>query len=166
MGYNITVGNARINYDAAELYMRLDCEGAENDAAPDHCPYTGKSNCRSPSYTGWSDFCKDAGIAEMFYGQGWSRDERRNLECSEGFYRESPIISGHPGIQPIGQGDLDYVRAARIRREQSNGGKPAGFWNDDGTDNGNDYCLARLLWLEFWIEWALKNCQYPAIHNS
>jgi len=28
-----------------------------------------------------------------------------------------------------------------------------------------DATLARLTWLEFWIRWALDNCEHPAIYN-
>jgi hypothetical protein len=88
------------------------------------------------------------------------------MPCSEAFHRETPLIADHPGAVPLLPGDLEYVRAARIRREQTNGGRPPGFWEDDGTDNGNDHTLARLLWLEFWIDWALDNCEVPIIQNT
>jgi len=28
-----------------------------------------------------------------------------------------------------------------------------------------DDVLARLIWLEFWIEWSLNNCKNPGIFN-
>jgi hypothetical protein len=166
MGYTFTIGNAQLNYYKGDEHIRIAAERADRPDAPAHDPFVGTSNSRSPSYSAWSDFCKDAGIYELFYGQGWSREERRNCLCSEEFHRESPLIAGHPGAAPLLPADLDYVRAARIRREQTNGGRPPGFWEDDGTDNGKDHTLARLLWLEFWINWALENCEIPIIENT
>lgn len=167
MGYNISIGNATLNYQKGDEHMSIRVESASHPDAPDHCPYTGKGNMRSPSYTGWSEFCKEGGINELFYGQGWSREERRYTECSDDFHRETPLLAKHPGAFPLLPADLDYVREARINRERTNGGKPPGFWDGDGSvDNGNDHVLARLLWLEFWIQWALDNCEYPAMANS
>lgn len=166
MGYNIRIGNAVLEYTAGDEHMRITVESAANDNAPDHCPYTGKGNSRSPSYSGWSEFCKEAGIEELFYGQGWNREQRRYLECSDDFHRETPLLSKHPGAFPLMPDDAAYITKARERREKSNGGKPPGFWDDDNIDNGNDHVLARLLWLEFWMDWAFKNCERPAICNT
>ena len=168
MGYNLTIGNAILRYSADDLYLRIGAEVVEH---PDD-RYTGKSNSRSPSYTAWNDFCREAGIHEMFYGKGWDRDDLRYRNCSDDFHRETPLLVEHPGTQPLCRGDLEFVRAARIRREQSNDGRPPGFWecsNETGwveVDNGTDPTLARLLWLEFWIGWALDNCDIPVLANS
>lgn len=170
MGYNISIGNAVLQYYKGDEHIRVTVESAQHDEAPNHCEYTGKGNSRSPSYTTWHDFCKEAGIHELFYGQGWSREERRYLECSDDFHRETPLLSKHPGCFTLLPSDLEYVSAARVKREQTNGGKPPGFWELDKDwkeiDNGTDHVLARLLWLEFWIKWALENCERPAIANS
>jgi hypothetical protein len=166
MGYTFTIGNARLRYHKGDESISIEAVPATHQDAPAHDPFVGIGNSRSPSYTAWTDFCKDAGIYELFYGQGWSREDRRYLPCSEGFHREKPLRDEHPGAVPLLPADLEYVRAARIRREKTNGGRPAGFWEDDGTDNGNDHTLARLLWLEFWIDWALENCEIPIIQNT
>jgi hypothetical protein len=28
-----------------------------------------------------------------------------------------------------------------------------------------DPILARLIWLDYWMSWALENCEHPAIYN-
>ena len=28
-----------------------------------------------------------------------------------------------------------------------------------------NYHMARLIWLDWWVQWALKNCERPAIYN-
>jgi hypothetical protein len=166
MGYNLIIGNAILKYDNADLRVWIEAEGAESPEAPDDDPFVGKANSRSPSYTAWHDFCREAGIHELFYGQGWDRGLRSYRQCSDHFHRKTPLLKKCPGVQPISHDDLEYVMASRIKREQSNGGKPPGFWEDDGADNGTDPTLARLLWLEFWMGWALTNCPMPIIQNS
>lgn len=163
MGYNLTIGEAVI--DCSDEYIHIDAEYASHPDAPAHCPYTKNGNSRSPSYTAWSDFCKAAEIYELFYGEGWSREERRYIPKQD-FYRETILIADHPGAAVIIPQDLDYIRAARERRAANNGGREPGFWDNEGVDNGKDHVLARLLWLEFWVDWALKNCKNPVIHNS
>ena len=166
MGYDISIGNARLDYWKGDEDMRISVEPATHQDAPAHCPYTKDGNMRSPGYCAWHDFCREAGIHELFYGQGWSREERRYLPCTDAFHRETPLIAEHPGAFPLLPADLEYIKAARIKREQTNGGKPPGFGDEDGNrDNGNDHVLARLLWLEFWIDWALTNCEMPTIAN-
>ena len=166
MGYNLIIGNAVLKYDADDPRVWIEAERAEHPEAPDHDDFVRKTNSRSPSYTAWHGFCREAGIYELFYGQGWDRDSRSYRQCSEEFHRETPLLKEHPGAQPILPQDLEYVRAARIKRERTNGGKGPGFWADDGVDNGTDPTLARLLWLEFWMGWALTNCPMPIIENS
>jgi len=170
MGYNISIGNAILNYTKGDERIDVNVESATHPDAPAHCPYTKDGNMRSPSYTAWSDFCKEAEIYELFYGKGWSRDERRYLECGDDFHRETPLLAEHPGAFALLPADHEYLQAARMKREQTNGGKPAGFWEIDSewneVDNGNDHVLARLLWLEFWVGWALDNCSIPTIKNT
>lgn len=166
MGYNLTIGNARLHYYPEYQHLCIEAEPAQHPDAPDHDPYTGKGNSRSPSYTAWHDFCLEAGIEPLFYGGGWDRDLRAYRKCPENFHRERPLLVEHPGVQPLCRRDLEYVKAARLRREATNGGREPGFWDDDGKDNGKDPTLARLLWLEFWLKWALDNCAIPVLENT
>jgi hypothetical protein len=118
---------------------------------------TGNGNSRSPSYTGWLEFCQETGIYDVFY------DERRHLHA------------GHPGCVMLTRSDLDRVQEARISW-QKNSSLPPGFagWPvydqqtgvSRSTDEGKYDCqLARLIWLEWWMAWALDNCVTPAIEN-
>jgi hypothetical protein len=163
MGYNLTIGEAVI--ECSDDWIRIGADHITHPDAPDHCPYTGKGNSRSPSYGAWHDFCKEAGIYQLFYGSGWDRDQRRYIPA-EDFYRETIWLDDHPGCAVIVPADLGYIRSARIQRESANGGRSPGFWTEDGADNGTDPVLARLLWLEFWVEWALNNCKNPIIANT
>jgi hypothetical protein len=172
MGYNISIGQAEIEYDQDLLYMTIGVENATHVDAPDHDPFTGNGNSRSPSYTTWSDFCKDAGITELFYGQGWSREDRWYRPCSDDFHRETPILRDHPGAQPINEHDVEYVQRKLADYKELHPDAIPGFW-DYGketdwkvVDNGTDPVLARFIWLEFWMDWAVKNCKQPVIANT
>jgi len=84
MGYTLTIGEAKLSYEPEDLYLTIEAEGATHEDAPDHDRFTGKSNSRSPSYTAWADFCREAGLYELFYGQGWDRNLCQNRDCTEG----------------------------------------------------------------------------------
>lgn len=164
MGYIITIGEAYIN-DDRDGHVRILAHVETNPNAPSHCPYTGIGNQRSPSYGQWSEFCRDAGIETLFYGKGWSQIERGYLPCPDDFHRETPLFADHPGASRILPEDLEYIRQARIKREHSNGGRKPGFISTPDDDQTVDSTLARLLWLEFWMNWALLNCKIPIIEN-
>jgi hypothetical protein len=34
-----------------------------------------------------------------------------------------------------------------------------------GFKDGQDFHGARLVWLEWWVRWALDNCKVPVIYN-
>jgi hypothetical protein len=154
VGYTFTVGNAVPEFhkdDFPELWARWDVEYVAVDDAPSFVgdEATGKGNSRSPSYSAWSDFCRSTGLYEFFY------DDRGNLHA------------GHPGCLGISKEDADFVTAA-LHRYRAKSTLPPGF-ESDHFHNGpptRDYHLARLMWLEFWMQWAIKNCETPAIQNT
>jgi hypothetical protein len=152
MGYNITIGNAvpEFRKEDGELYAAWVVNHAESDDAPTfpHDEVTGKSNSRSPSYSGWSDFCAEAGLEDMWYHD------------YSGFLRK------HPGCFPLEKHHHTAVKAA-LERWQTKATKPPGFagWSDE--DKGKyDPILARLIWLEWWMAWALESCETPAVWNT
>lgn len=165
MGYNLTIGEAYMDYDKKYADLSIRAEHAEREDAPDHDPYVQKGNSRSPSYTVWDEFCREAGedVYAMFYGSGWSPEMRGYKAMPEYFIRkypkrERPILAEHPGHSVLTKDDLKIVREALANRKKL--GTIPGF---NGVDDG---VLARLLWLDFWIDWALKNCKIPILHNS
>lgn len=149
MGYNINIGNAVPEFDKSDfpyLSARWRVERAEHPSAPDfsadNCP-TGNTNGRSPSYGVWTDFTKWAGLYEMFYNEG------------DGFLRP------HPGCCGITHEQVEIVELA-LEQKKRIATLPVGF-SDDGS---KDHNLARLMWLAFWMRWAVENCKTPAIYNS
>jgi hypothetical protein len=158
MGYTLTIGEAKLReHDPldcdGELIARYVVEHVSHPDAPAFGEPTDRTNSRWPSYSVWRDFARDVGLEDFFY-------------C-----KERGLIRSHPGCFLLQGHHLEEIRAARLRRQGSNGGRPPGFWDEDEKthqyiDNGNDPELARLIWLEYWVNWALSDCKVPAIANS
>jgi hypothetical protein len=147
MGYNITIGNAVPDFskEDGELYACWVVEETANKDAPRFIgdEWTEQRNIRLPSYTAWSEFCKKVGLYDLFFKQ------------YEGLFRQ------HPGCVMITQEIYQEVFNA-LEEYQKHAKRPPGY-----DDFGNyDYDLARLMWLEYWMKWALENCETPAIYNS
>lgn len=107
----------------------------------DNDDMTGQSNGRHPGYGQWSEFCKIAGLAALFYGD-------------RGF------LKPHPGVRPLFRGQLGTVSAALQEWKRKFPGRTPGF------AEGQDPILARLIWLEWWMNYALDKYEYPAMANS
>lgn len=163
MSYTIKVGNAEVvanKEDFPELRADWYVKEITLPEAPSlpNDEYTGQTNVRSPSYSGWSDFCEAVGLYDLFY----DRDE--------GFF------ANHPGCFGITQEAADLVTEAlerykatvtRNAARQNREPLPPGFDPDDHDGAPlYDPQYARLIWLEFWMQWAMKNCETPAIANS
>lgn len=162
MGYTITIGNAKPEFskDDGELWARWTVDGKTSSEAPTfpNDEMTGNSNSRSPSYTAWAEFCTEAGFHDLF------------LEKYEG------LMAEHPGCKMLLPEHLLIVQAALAKWKRTATKQPGfcgwGKFNEitqkwETPDEGKyDHTLARLLWLEFWMRWALDNCETPAIENT
>ena len=154
MGYTFTIGNASPSHNKEyfpELYASWEVAPAKSDDAPifPGDEMTGNGNSRSPSYSVWFDFCCVTGIRGIFY------DNHDRLHAS------------HPGCIGITKEAADFVTSA-LAEYKSKATLPPGF-EDDFMHKGPanyDYHLARLMWLEYWMQWAVKNCETPAIQNT
>jgi hypothetical protein len=171
MGYDLAIGEACFDGDVAEAYMRVWAKPEQHEEAPSFVndPLTGNSNMRSPGYSVWSDFCRQTGLYGMFFGL----DGRRNpyMEPDPASHREVPIMADHPGYAVINRQDVDAIRAALDAHIQKHGDIAPGFrdWHEadeDAPANAIDCATrARLIWLHYWSDWAVRNCQWPVIAN-
>ncbi len=150
MSYDIYIGEAVIDvpsdvdadeYGCNEVRIRVEHITHPDAPAFPGDQMTGNGNSRHPAYAGWSDFCDAAGLHDLFFGS------------EDGLMRE------HPGAFLLRPKHLAAVIAARVKWQRENPTLPPGW----GV--GHDSTLARLLWLEFWIGWALENCKVPTIYN-
>lgn len=164
MGYTITIGDAVPgkmtweDYDG-HITVPIDVEVISSKDAPAF-PYdiiTANTNVRSPSYCGWAEFLADVNLYELFMGE------------------ETGLMRRHPGVFKLKQKHLDAINEAISKYLIKNPNAIPGCnfdpnfalksEKDDGI-RGRNYNLARLLWLRFWFDYALKNCKVPAIKNT
>lgn len=98
---------------------------------------TGRSNFRSPSNRGWHDFKRAVGLERLF----------------------NALMGGDPqSCVPLKSEHLNAVRDAIKNWKAAHPNTKPGF------ADGQDYQLARLLWLEWWMNWALNNCPEPTFY--
>ena len=138
MGYAINIGER-----TGKKGRGRDVAHVELPDAPrfDGDERTGRSNSRHPSYSQWPEFARAVGL-DLFF-----------------FHAERGTMRDHPGIVPLEPRHLRTVRKALAEYKASNPDSVPGW------GKRQDPMLARMLWLEFWISWALKNCKFPAREN-
>lgn len=150
MGYIIKIGNAVVHSNKdyfPELCSRWRVEDVEIKAAPAFHDPPDYTNSICPSYSEWDSFCRKVGLYDLFFKE------------YEGF------LSYHPGCMGITTEDLEVVFTALKNHKKS--GEP-GFCKKgcSGVCEKHDGALATLIWLEWWMRWAIKNCETPAVGNS
>jgi hypothetical protein len=162
MGYTLSIGNAKVESgnEYGELWARWSVEAATHPDAPTfpNDDMTGNGNHRSPSYSAWAEFARNTGLETLF------------------FDKDAGLIAKHPGCVPLTEAHHTEVLAA-LNRWRATAEKPPGFsgigalnektrqW--ETPDQGRyDHTLARLLWVEWWMRWALQNCETPAFENT
>lgn len=144
MAYTISIGELEVEYEQEEGYIRLDAAYAERDDAPADGSVTDRTNQRWPAYLVWSEFCKASGLEELFFGK----------EDGMG------IMNEHPGCVPLHRRHLDIVQASY---DSMRAKYPDAEPKMEGPDQ--NYILARLNWLRYWMAWALENCKQPVFAN-
>jgi len=146
MGINFTIGNAKLESDPKDLSACWYVEAKELEEAPKFPnEFLTGSNNFSFSYLSFEDFISKSKIA-------------------------TKIDSPHPGIVAITP-ELQKEFHNALKKRQKESTKPPGFipWDAEDGDpicDKYDYILAILIRFDFWITWALKNCEYPAIFNT
>ena len=171
MGYDITIGDARFHGSKEDAYMTVWAKPEAHEDAPlfPNDPLTGKSNQRSPSYSTWADFCRETGLYGMFFGINGRRDPY--MKPDENCHRDTPIMADHPGYAAINERDVEAIKAALDQHVSKYGDLVPGFRgflekDEDTPADANDCATrARLIWLHYWTDWAVKNCEWPVIAN-
>ena len=159
MGYDIYIGEAEID-DYPDGSPMLRVNRREEAAAPmfPGDDLTGRSNSRHPSYTGWSEFCRKTGLYDLFFDE------------SVGLMRR------HPGIERITPRVLATVRASLDAYQTTYPSAQPGWCRcqvclpyaavPDAAHVHLDGDLARLTWLAWWMDWAIRECRRPCCYNS
>ena len=101
-------------------------------------------NERWPSYSVWAIFVKFFELYDVF-----GRDEDLSL------------MPSHPGIAKIHPEHKQRIDEVYKKYTTENPNvKPM-----MGSSTESSY-LGRLVWLKYWIDWALENCECPAFYNT
>jgi len=120
-----------------------------------------EGNTRSPGYTQMKIFAQETGLFDFF------------------FDRDKGLLRRIPGVFPIMKGHLKSLTKARENWEKTHpdcknllpspSKTPEDYQMDDPRytelEQSFDWNYAKLLWYEWWFEWALENCHMPVICN-
>jgi hypothetical protein len=151
MGYTIRIGEATFSKDTEHAYIGISAKEERHDAAPAFGEPTDFTNERWPSYTVWAEFLRAVGLYELF------------TEKDRGLMRS------HPGVALLTKNHQAKIHDAL--EEYRKKGTTPGFSETmlgekiAGAENA-DPMLARLIWLDYWVTWAVNNCENPVLTNS
>ncbi|WP_040980608.1 MULTISPECIES: hypothetical protein [Oceanobacillus] len=155
MSYDIGIGEAIFSEKMDDETLKRDIEIEVKKIFLDHAPVwaddndpfpdmSGKSNYRYAGYSSMVDFCKETGLYEFFFNP------------EDGLIRHN----NYPGSTRIFPKDLKTITQAKQNWIKNHPNHVPG-WKDY-----QDPTLAKLIWYEFWFEWALKNCRNPIINAT
>lgn len=161
MGYSLTIGELEVQYSREHEdnpYVCCSAKSEKHDAAPAFGEPTDHTSERWPSYGGWHDFAEFVGLEKLFFG----RDER-----------DDALIANHPGCVPLTETHRREVNAAfeafKIRYPNAvptYGEKQERSWQTDPNNPEENAYMCRLVWLHYWVNWAIDNCERPVFENS
>ncbi|MGL5718592.1 MAG: hypothetical protein ACRCX2_36650 [Paraclostridium sp.] len=169
MGWYIDIGELKVYEEKDDDGSVLRSFGAEQTTHKD-APYLGfgdvsyDTNSRHPSYAGFGQFVTDVGLRDFFY-------EEIMGNRSNSFYTE--LEENH--LETIRKAIDNYLDVYPDAPDKipSKDKEPEGFrnksWEDRDaiTDSMDfDWNYGKLKWYEFWIDWALRNCDKPVIAFS
>ena len=157
MGFSFIIGNAVVERDGDGGYCVMVADASHPDA-PSNGDDSHKTNYRTPGYIVWKEFATAVGIADLFYGPEGKQDGPL-LAADPAELKEEHYQIIHVALLDYKAKHPDAVPGYSTRYDSS--------VHDYVTDpNPNlDGNLDRLMWLDFWIRWALDNCEYPAFHG-
>ena len=170
MGYTLQIGELVVEYvqDESEPRIEVAAKGFHRDDAPAFGEPTDGESQRWPSYTSWREFTEFVGLHCLFYGS-----VTRHSDC----IRDDHLIQEHPGCVPITERHRRDVNKAladykeRFPDATPSYGRPPPegthplFWEDKENPEENSW-MCRLVWLHYWINWALDNCKKPVFQNT
>lgn len=147
MGYSLIIGEAKIKFNnqyGLESTCGLTAEREHHEQAPAFGEPTDFTNERWPSYSAWSDFCSAVGLKDVFYYDGGGH-----------------LRGGHPGCVPVETAMQQRVKEALEVYKAKHPDAEATYAREDKVEG----YLCRLVWLDYWVTWALENCERPVFVN-
>lgn len=158
MGYTLTIGELQIGYfnDNGDPHIALSARQERHKKAPAFGEPTDYTNTRWPSYTVWTEFTEFAGLYSLFFAEN----------------REDRLIYSHPGCVPLTEQHRQEVNQAFEAFKLKYPNAVSTYGNTDNpldvdpeNPEENGY-MCRLVWLHYWVNWALDNCEKPVFGNS
>lgn len=170
MGYTLRIGELVVEYyqDEDEPRISVGAKGFSHHAAPAFGEPTDHESERWPSYSTWSDFAEGAGLYTMFFGK---------YRGSSQLVRDDALLVSHPGCVPLTEAHrrevnaalaawkIKYPNAVPTFGRPAPDGEDAMLWVDDENPKENGQ-MTRLVWLHYWVNWALDNCKQPVFENT
>lgn len=158
MSYDIYIGNAELDpvgedeNDITYWSIRVSSVKLPNAPTFPNDEMTGNGNSRHPGYSAWSEWCRETGLYSLFFAD------------------DSGLMCEHPGHRALKKEHAEQIEAALKRWQKNHPNAVPGFdeWNINNPDTPTglyDPMLARLIWLDWWVKWALANCERPCIYN-
>lgn len=169
MGYTLRIGELEIEYHQSddEPRISLSAKGFHHEHAPAFGEPTDGESQRWPSYTSWREFTEFCGVHSLFYGSEQRKGER---------IRDDFLIQEHPGCVPLTERHRREINKAlrdykaKYPNAEPTYGRPAPegqsalMWEDKENPEENSW-MCRLVWLHYWVNWALDNCKRPVFEN-
>ena len=150
MGYSITIGELTFENDEHQG-RKVTCfraEVASNPSAPAFGEPTDYKSARCPSYSMWEDFVEYVGLKSLFFGKEVGQSE---VTRGDHLIREESVV-------PLTEQHRLEVNAAFEAYQAKHPGANPTF--EVGSTESNRH-MARLVWLHYWVNWALDNCKNP-----
>lgn len=138
----VQIGNAILaNHavDVDDLMPSWRMEESVADTAPSFFGNINKTNILTCHISTWEKFCHKADIHELFFSGGT-----------------------HRGIVKLKQRHLDLVSDVLANYHDFGPVRPS--WNDPENPDWCKYngMMERLTWIDYWMRWAIANCETPA----
>lgn len=157
MGYSITIGELKVCQHPEDgldsSCISFDADSVKIENAPAFGEPTDYTNSRWPSYSGWSECLEDAGMYDLFFDSGH-------------------LIGGHPGLRLVTKELVYAVSEAKQEFEYkfpnvkaTYGSRGDDIWDVDKKNPRENSTYCRMVWLDFWLKWAIENCDIPVISN-
>ena len=90
-------------------------------------------------------YCEKAGLTDVFIGNGTMR-------------------GGHPGCFPVEIEMCNRIDFALTEWQRHHPNAKAIYEGDGEIEENKVLCW--LEWLNYWVNWAMKNCKIPVVANT
>jgi len=102
-----------------------------------------RQNLHQPTRSDWDEFCRSVGLHDLFFAAG------------------DGLMAERPGTARLTRDHARAVHEALVRFVDERRETDPSF----ASGRAGDSHLARLMWLDWWMHWAVKRFDEPAVHT-